>query len=491
MEGITRVMVRIGLVACMIVLIALYEEPASAQNIARLQAGVVKITAKPPQGTTNVGTGFIVRVDRDAAYIVTASHVVAGDQYPRVEFFTKRNVPISAEVLGLEGDDEVRGLALLVVRGEENIPKGIAALALTTAGRLSGGEDILVIGFPINAGPWAVIKGNISSRQGRDIFFSPSLESGHSGGPIFQGGKVVGVVGAGDQSVGRGVTARSVQDYIEGFGIMAEERTGGSSLMASAASPPTAASAKPKHRQEFQVSEITGKDGASMVLVSAGEFMMGDDTSGRNDERPAHPVYLDAFYIDQYEVTTSRYAKFWQETNRPVPEYWSDQVLRQHGRKPVVGVDWSDATAYCSWAGKGLPTEAEWEKAARGTDQRVYPWGNAAPNTTLANFDRGFDFKQYGVLTDVGAFEQGKSPSGAYDMAGNVWEWVADWYDTNYYSKSPKQNPRGPSSGELRILRGGSWFNGPASVRSATRGRLTPSTRDANIGFRCAQDIPK
>jgi S1-C subfamily serine protease len=113
------VMVRIGLVACMLVLIALYEEPASAQNIARLQAGVGKSTAKPPQGTTNVGTGFIVRVDRDVAYIVTASHVVAGDQYPRVEFFTKRNVPISAEVLGLEGDDEVRGLALLVVRGEE------------------------------------------------------------------------------------------------------------------------------------------------------------------------------------------------------------------------------------------------------------------------------------------------------------------------------------------------------------------------------------
>lgn len=108
-------MVRTGLVACMLVLIALYEEPASAQNIARLQAGVVKITAKPPQGTTNVGTGFIVRVDREVAYIVTASHVVAGDQYSQVEFFTKRNVPISAEVLGLEGDDEVRGLALLVV----------------------------------------------------------------------------------------------------------------------------------------------------------------------------------------------------------------------------------------------------------------------------------------------------------------------------------------------------------------------------------------
>jgi formylglycine-generating enzyme required for sulfatase activity len=219
---------------------------------------------------------------------------------------------------------------------------------------------------------------------------------------------------------------------------------------------------------------INGKDGAPMVPVPAGEFMMGDDKSGQNDERPSHPVYLGAFYIDQYEVTTSRYAKFFQETNRPVPEYWSAQVLRQHGRKPVVGVDWSDATTYCSWAGKRLPTEAEWEKAARGTDQRVYPWGNAAPNTTLANYNRGFDFKQYAALTDVGSFEQGKSPYGAYDMAGNVWEWTADWYDEHYYGKSPERNPKGPSSAEYRVIRGGSWLLAPVPVRSAYRLRSPP-----------------
>ena len=370
MEGITQVMVRIGLVACMLVLIALYEEPASAQNIARLQAGVVKITAKPPQGTTNVGTGFIVRVDRDAAYIVTASHVVAGDQYPRVEFFTKRNVPISAEVLGLEGDDEVRGLALLVVRGEENIPKGIAALALTTSGRLSGGEDILVIGFPRNAGPWAVIKGNISSRQGRDIYFSPSIESGHSGGPIIQGENVVAVVGGADsQLVGRGVTVRSALDYLEGFGVTAQESV-------SITAPPVALGESLQVTRIPQGQEIIGKDGAPMVLVPAGEFTMGsrqDDKMAEKDERPAHQVYLDAYFIDQYEVTTSRYAKFFQETKRPAPVFWHEQVLNQHGRKPVVWVNWHDAQGYCAWAGKRLPTEAEWEKAARGTDQRLYP----------------------------------------------------------------------------------------------------------------------
>jgi len=367
-------MVRIGLVACMLVLIALYEEPASAQNIARLQAGVVKITAKPPQGTTNVGTGFIVRVDRDVAYIVTASHVVAGDQYPRVEFFTKRSVPISTEGLGLEGDDEVRGLALLVVRGEENIPKGIAALALTTSGRLSGGEDILVIGFPRNAGPWAVIKGNISSRQGRDVYFSPSIDSGHSGGPMVQGGKVVGVVGSGSQSVGRGVTVGSVEDYLEGFGITAQESTGSSSSAAAGSSPPDPTVAKPAPRQPAQSREVPGKDGAPMVLIPAGEFWMGSpDGEGNKDEHPRHQVTLDGFYMDKFEVTIARYTEFVRAQNRSKPAGWDQVDSSKHGNLPVIGVDWHDAKAYCEWAGKRLPTEAEWEKAARGTDGRMYP----------------------------------------------------------------------------------------------------------------------
>lgn len=173
-------MIRIALAASLLLCIALaHAEPVGAQAIAHLQSGVVKVTAKPPSGTANIGTGFIVRMDKDAAYIVTAAHVVAGDTHPKVEFFPKRNLPVTAEVLGLEGDDEVRGLALLVVRGPENIPQGLEALSLAGAARLTGGEDIMVIGFPRNAGPWAVVKGNISSRQGRDVFFTPSVESGH------------------------------------------------------------------------------------------------------------------------------------------------------------------------------------------------------------------------------------------------------------------------------------------------------------------------
>jgi len=166
---------------------------------------------------------------------------------------------------------------------------------------------------------------------------------------------------------------------------------------------------------------ITSVDDVPMVLIPAGEFMMGSQESDRNardKERPAHSVYLDAFYIDQYEVTTARYATFFQATNRPKPRYWSELILRQHGRKPVVWVDWKDASTYCTWAGKRLPTEAEWEKAARGTDQRLYPWGNQPPTDQRANFGRCCDFKDYAVLADVGSFEQGKSPYGVYDMAG-------------------------------------------------------------------------
>jgi formylglycine-generating enzyme required for sulfatase activity len=235
---------------------------------------------------------------------------------------------------------------------------------------------------------------------------------------------------------------------------------------------------------------IIGKDGAPMVLVPAGEFMMGGDTSGQNDERPAHRVSLDTFYIDQYEVTTTRYAKYSEQTNRAAPRYWSTRVSLNHGNKPVVGMNWNDAAAYCAWVGKRLPTEAEWEKAARGNDQRPYPWGNEAPSEQRGNFDHCCDFKDHGALTDVGAFEQGKSPSGAYDMAGNVWEWVADWYGENYYAKSPARNPKGPSHGEYRVLRGGSWLSAPDYVRSANRLWDSPTYRNDYIGFRCAQDRP-
>lgn len=247
---------------------------------------------------------------------------------------------------------------------------------------------------------------------------------------------------------------------------------------------------------KFYLSTTTGEDGATMVLVPAGKFMMGskeDDKSAQEAEKPSHSVELDAYYLDQYEVTTTRYAIFLQKTNRVASAYWSKQVLERHGEKPIIGVDWYDATAYCSWAGKRLPTEAEWEKAARGTDQRLYPWGNVAPNHQLANYDRGSDFNNYEVLTNVGSYKDGRSPYGAYDMAGNVWEWTADWYDENYYRYEQRSmsNPKGPSSGQHRVVRGGAWGDASGRMRSAIRYRRSATARHDFLGFRCVRDITK
>jgi formylglycine-generating enzyme required for sulfatase activity len=242
---------------------------------------------------------------------------------------------------------------------------------------------------------------------------------------------------------------------------------------------------------------ITGRDGAPMVLVPAGEFTMGSD-DGDEDERPVHKVYLDAFYIDQYEVTTSRYADFMERSRPLVPAGWNEVSLVRDRERPVHGLDWFKADVYCRFYGKRLPTEAEWEKAARGTDGRKYPWGNEDPTSRHANFNRT-GWKGYTTLTAVTEHEVGKSPYGVYDMAGNVEEWVSDWYSKTYYQKSEGRNPTGPNtstgpatSSSDKILRGGDWASNAYYLRSADRQSSDPTDRDNNNrnitnGFRCAK----
>ncbi|MCX5727389.1 MAG: formylglycine-generating enzyme family protein [Nitrospirae bacterium] len=224
-----------------------------------------------------------------------------------------------------------------------------------------------------------------------------------------------------------------------------------------------------------------------MAVVPAGEFTMGS-SSGDADEQPAHRVYLDAFSMDKYEVTVGQYATFLQEAGGDRPSDWKTMNQSAHQKRPVVNVDWADAARYCKWAGKRLPTEAEWEKAARGTDDRIYPWGNDPPTPLRANYGKT-EWNNHGVLLPVGTLEAGKSPYGIYDMAGNVWEWVSDWYDENYYKSSPSQNPTGPLTGGFKVLRGGSWNNSPRILRSADRYFDPPSFRSLYYpGFRCAKN---
>lgn len=235
-----------------------------------------------------------------------------------------------------------------------------------------------------------------------------------------------------------------------------------------------------EHRVFVTPGVHVGGDGALMALIPAGEFQMGSDY-GEPDEEPVHTVYLDAFYMDIYEVTNALYKKFVDATGHKAPSYWSDPKSNAPDQ-PVVGVTWHDAKAYCDWSGKRLPTEAEWEKAARGgLVGKTYPWGDiddtGPPGT--------------GTHPGVsGAYPIGNfAPNGygLYDMSRNAWEWCVDWYGEDYYAKSPRENPKGPSSGKTRILRGGSWFAGISTPLPVSYRYSYDPERSSNlIGFRCA-----
>jgi len=249
-----------------------------------------------------------------------------------------------------------------------------------------------------------------------------------------------------------------------------------------------ASSAQPWRIAARTSQQAVDHDTSLLVLIAAGEFTMGKDDAAP-DEQPAHRVFVDAFYIDRYEVTVERFAKFLASEDYDPPFLWQDATHGHNGAKPVIGVDWYDAVAYCRWAGRRLPTEAEWEKAARGTDGRLYPWGNDSPSRAHANFGQESK-KGYAGLSPIGSYERGKSPSGVYDLAGNAWEWVADRYDEHYYQNSPERNPSGPSIGPLRVLRGGAWNSRPTVLASTNRNAYPPAARRNDIGFRCARSTP-
>jgi formylglycine-generating enzyme required for sulfatase activity len=270
-----------------------------------------------------------------------------------------------------------------------------------------------------------------------------------------------------------------------------------------AVSPPRPAAALPAARTV----RVREKDGAEMVCVPAGEFLMGSadsDDMARDNEKPQHTVYLDAFWIDKCPVTNAQFEKFVAATNyrtdaEKAKAEWEYPPGREEvgmdwrhpfgpntyykANHPVVQVSWKDARAYCVWAGGRLPTEAEWEKAA-GWDERnkrklIYPWGD--------QWEAGrCNSREIGVegTTPVGAYPQGASPYGALDMAGNVWDWVADWYDDGYYAVSPERNPTGPSSGQKRVQHGGSWNSTQRIVRVSYRDSDSPGYFFYRIGFR-------
>lgn len=247
---------------------------------------------------------------------------------------------------------------------------------------------------------------------------------------------------------------------------------------------------------------ISSVDGMPLVYVPAGEFQMGSkdgDPWASDSEKPQHPVYLDDFWIDQHEVTNAQYAQCVAANACQPPPVQSSTRSFYYGEArfaefPVVNVYWDDAVNYCRWAGRQLPSEAQWEKAARGTDGRIYPWGDQKPSCSLANFylltyislkTGETTITCIGDTVKVGKYPDGASPYGALDMAGNVAEWVADWY-AKYDNSSSRSNPTGPSDGEYRVMRGGSWGYTYSFLRTADRRYGVPVERLADVGFRCA-----
>ena len=398
-----------------------------AEESTPLKQGVVKIISEF-DGRKRIGSGFVVGLEEKTAFILTAAHVIEGDVSPNVLFYSIPSQQFVSRVIGIDGDNR-KGLAVLAV--DSNIPDELIALSLAQQLTVNGGEKVTMIGFPRAIGvAWASLSGSVIGLRGPDLMFSASVDEGNSGGPVIMDDRVIGVVVEAGDGYGTAVPAPTVRVALNGWGVSLEARAiSPSQIQAEGVLSSENVDEPEKQRIGTGFPPITNpKDGAPMVLISGGKFLMGSKSGflgfggeGQKEERPQHVVHVDDFYIDQYEVTTRRYSQFLQDSGRDPPQNWTQVDLSIHGQKPVVGINWHDAQAYCTWANKRLPTAAEWEKAARGPDGRTFPWGETLPNFQTAHFGKSDSNHVYDDrLQSVGSFEQGRSPYGVYDMAGNV-----------------------------------------------------------------------
>jgi formylglycine-generating enzyme required for sulfatase activity len=477
-------------------------------DVEPLRASVVRVLGN--RGN-NIGSGSLIKVEGRTGYILTAYHVIQRDldqDNPSVKVELYTGQVLDAGIFRNRVDYR-NDIAMLVIdQLPEPPPPVIRWESATTVREL---QRVYALGHPSREIRWPITEGTVNGKQSGKIYFSGNaVHPGNSGGPLLndQGTPVAMILTKEGDVFGTALTWDVIQPLIEGW------MPGPSTPVPPRPTPPTI-SPPPPTALRVPATTRRGKDGKDMLLVPEGWFIMGSteaeiqaayelgkkydahtSASWFADEKPQHRVWVDAFYMDKYEVTLGEYKAFLRATGyKGLPEAVARYAPKD--THPVVLVSWDDAEAYCRWAGKQLPTEAQWEKAARGSDGLRYPWGNEAVDGKRANYcDTRCDYPWkdksqedgYQYTAPVGSYPLGKSPYGIEDLAGNVWEWVQDWYDAEYYRKSPERNPVNTKRGIDRVRRGGGWRDNPVNVRAANRFGYAPDDRrpyPGGTGFRC------
>jgi sulfatase modifying factor 1 len=455
------------------------------------QSSIAKVSVDPELNRVP-GTAFVVAVEGQTAFLVTCAHVVEGDSGPRVEFLAVAYRTFTATVRAREPGDNPRGLALLVV---ENPPPGLRALPLAVPTDAVIGEDVVVAGYPSPKGQFFAPKTSIAGFAGQDLNLSRETPPGFSGGPVIRGDSAIGIVYGNEPGSGAALISETVGTYLRGWKVPLPGVT-----TAAGSAPPPPPERKPGETRRNE------KDGLVYVWIPPGKFQMGcspEDGECYGEEKPAHPVTISkGFWMGQTEVTVGAYKRYAQAAGRQMPPAHPRNAGWKDETQPIVNVTWHEAAGYCDWAEMRLPTEAQWEYAARAASAatRYGPLDDIAwyaDNGGVQRLDSTRIWKEDQFNYEKRLAENGNGPKrvgqklpnawNLYDMLGNVWEWTADGYAEDYYRRSPERDPKGPDPpGDYRVLRGGSWYYFPRYLRASDRNRLGPVNRLDSIGFRCA-----